>query len=260
MPERHQPSPEEIGFHKEESYEGRRQTLKVRILNWLADLGPMVDRISEKRAEDVIEKSKVREYLKDGGVYLDIGTGIGHIVEHLVREDDKKDVKFLALDPLWKPLGRVRERVKTQAEKTGDAEHTLFMKAVGEDLPVKDKSLDGVSLFFVEHHVPPQYEQQIFAEVRRVLKDEGMLFFIEDTPKDDEAKERNGKWCKRLNFESSKEPHFYRSRDEWKAFAKEEGFELVDEVDFSSTGRKSEGTIEHTSFILRKKKEVDDEK
>jgi|GEM_PF-6017552 len=253
MPERPGPSPEEIG---EAPYEGREETLKVRILNWLADLGPVVDRISEARAADVIEKSKIRDHLKDGGTYLDIGTGIGHIVEQLVREDDDKQVRFLALDPLWKPLGRVRKREAARAEAAGEAPRLQFMKAVGEALPITDNALDGASLFFVLHHVPPQYEQTIFSEIRRVLKNDGMLFLIEDTPQDDDARERNGKWCKRLNFESSEDRHFYRNRDEWRAFAEREGFELVDEAEFSSEGRKSEGTIEHGSFILRKKKEA----
>src|SRR6185295_247380 len=133
MPEKPGLSEEELGLSKEEApYEGRKESLKVRILNWLADLGPVVDNISEKRATDLIEKSKVRDYLKDGGVYLDIGTGIGHVVEQLVREDDKKEVKFLALDPLWKPLGRVRNRIEKQAAQKNEPERVMFLKAVGE--------------------------------------------------------------------------------------------------------------------------------
>jgi ubiquinone/menaquinone biosynthesis C-methylase UbiE len=247
-------SPEELGLPEkaEPPYEGRKDSLKVRILNWLADFGPIVDNISVKRAKELIEKSKVADYLKEGGTYLDIGTGIGHIVEQFVHGEKK--VNFLALDPLWKRSSHVGDRLEEQSEATGDAPNALFMKAVGEHLPVRDNAVDGVTIFFVLHHVPPQYEKGILGEIRRVLKDDGMLFLVEDTPEDAEAVERNSKWCKRLNMESSEDRHFYRNRDEWRAFAESEGFELVDEAEFSSEGRKSEGTIKHGSFILRKKR------
>jgi len=220
-------------------------SLKVKILNALAELG-IVDRVAQKRAIDIVEKSKVREHLKPGGVYLDIGTGLGHIVEKIVKEEEDKDVKFLAVDPIWKPVKKVKERLKV-AGKVG------FAKAVGQELPVKDKSVDGVALFFVLHHVDPEMRSKVFEEIGRVLKDDGLIFLAEDTPDSAEEKERNAKWDRRINFESKDSAHYYLSDAEWVKFFDENGWELLDYAYFKEDPSPSEGQMHHGSYVLRRK-------
>jgi ubiquinone/menaquinone biosynthesis C-methylase UbiE len=222
-------------------------SLRLKILNALAELG-IVDRIAQKRAIDIVEKSKVREHLKPGGVYLDIGTAIGHIVERIVKEEESKDVKFLAVEPIWKPLKKVRERLK-ETGKVG------FAKAVGEALPVKDKSVDGISLFVVLHHVNPEIREKIFQEVDRVMKDDGLLFLVEDTPDNEEEKARNSKWDQRINFEPKNTKHYYLSDAEWIKFLDEHGWELVDYSYFEEDPPPREGLMRHGSYILRRKRE-----
>lgn len=70
-----------------------KPSLRTRILNILAEVG-LFDKMMQKRAIDTIERSKIMNHLKQGGVYLDIGTGLGHIVERIVKEDENKDIKF----------------------------------------------------------------------------------------------------------------------------------------------------------------------
>jgi ubiquinone/menaquinone biosynthesis C-methylase UbiE len=223
-----------------------KSSLKIKILNMLAEIG-FVDEISQRRAIDIVEKSKIREHLKPDGVYLDIGTGFGHIVERIVREEEDKNVKFLALDPAWKPLKKVRKRLAKEAEG-----RVSFMKAIGEQLPIKDKSLDGVSLFFVLHHTSLEGQSQIFNEIKRVLKENGLLFLIEDTPGNEQEREGNAKWDRRLNFESKDEKHYYQSNEEWREFFKKNDFELIESAYFEDISpKKNEGIIRHGSYILR---------
>lgn len=222
-----------------------RGSLRIRIINALQELG-IVDHFLQERAINIVEKSKIRDHLKQGGIYLDIGTAVGHIVEQIVKEEEDKDVKFLAVEPVWKPLKKVQERLK-KGGKVG------FAEAVGEALPVKDKSVDGVSLFLVLHHVNPDLREKIFQEIDRVLKDNGLLFLVEDTPDNAEEKEQNEKWDRRINLEPKNTKHYYLSDAEWVKYLDEHGWELIDYAYFDDPTPR-EGLMRHGSYILRRKK------
>lgn len=229
--------------------EHREPLLREKVINWLKDCWPIagkVDELLKERALSIVEKSGIRERIKQGGVYLDIGTGVGHIIESVVKEEDGKDIKFLACDPIYSPQERVAKRLK-------EGGRVLFAKALGEQLPVKDKSVDGVSLFFVLHHISPENQAKIFEEIKRVLKDDGLLFLTEDTPENEEETERNITWDRRLNFESASMRHYYHSPEEWKKVLAENGFDFVDSNYFEDVSpRESEGIIRHTSFVFGK--------
>ena len=227
------------------------EDLKIKVLNALSEFG-IVDKFLQQRAIDIIEKTKIREHIKPDGVYLDIGTGLGHIVEKIVKEEDGKSVKFLALDPTWKPLKKVRKRIERDMEG-----RALFIKATGDELPVEEKSVDGVTLFFVTHHLPPEIRDRIFEETERVLKKDGLIFLVEDTPDDEEEKERNAKWDRRLNFESKDEKHYYQSNEEWQKFFEENNYEIIDQAYFEDMSpKKDEGLIRHRSYVLKRKEEI----
>jgi ubiquinone/menaquinone biosynthesis C-methylase UbiE len=224
-------------------------TFFQKILNKLAEI-PIADRLGVKRAVTLVEKSQIEKHLKNGGVYLDIGSGLGHIVEEMVKEKGEKKISMLAIEPTWEPLRRVHTRVKKESDN-----RALFAKGEALHLPVKDNSLDGVSIFFVLHHMPQEALEGVFAEVKRVLKEDGKIFLVEDTPKNEDEYARNEKWDRRLNFEGKGEEHYYKSPAEWVEFLTQNGFELVEQVDFSSqSSKKDEGKINHTNFILRKSK------
>jgi ubiquinone/menaquinone biosynthesis C-methylase UbiE len=230
----------------------KRRTWRTKLSEIVVNTTSIPDKIAIKRAKELIEECKTLDYLKDGGKYLDIGTGLGHIVEQIVNENEDKNVKFLAVDPTWKPLKRLRKRAKKDYFSKA-----LFMKAEGEALPIKTNSMDGVSLFFVMHHIDPENQEKIMSEINRVLKEDGMLFLTEDAPENDDEAERNATWDRRLNFEPKDEPHFYKTNSEWLEFFEQHGFEVVENIYFDETSKKkNEGLIRHRSYILKRKSEV----
>jgi len=228
--------------------------IKQRLAQSVVDTTSIPDKMAIERAVDVVKRSKIRKYLEPDGKYLDIGSGLGHIVEQVVREEDEKNIKYLAVDPTWKPLKRLRKRTKKEFP-----DKTLFMKAEGDHLPIAGHSMDGVSLFFVMHHVPTENQQQILDETKRVLKEDGMLFLTEDVPENEEEAERNATWDRRLNFEPKDEPHFYKNDEEWRKFFEQNGFDLLEAAYWEDISKKkNEGVIKHRSYILRKRSSVKD--
>jgi ubiquinone/menaquinone biosynthesis C-methylase UbiE len=229
--------------------------LKQKILNQLAQIS-IVDNIAKKRAMDILEKSLIKKYLKPNGTYLDIGSGLGHITEEMIKTGEDKDIQVLGLEPVWKTLNKVLTRVMNQTkDEKGESGNHTFIRATGGNLPLRDGSLDGASLFFVMHHIPLEGQKSVIEEIKRVLKKDGLLFLVEDTPRNEEEYARNVKWDTRLNFEGPEDLHNYRSPDKWSEYLKANGFELIERSDFDDQSpRKSEGIIHHTSFILKRVK------
>ena len=127
-----------------------------------------------------------------------------------------------------------------------------FVRGIGNQLPLSDHQADGVSLFFVLHHIPYEIQLEVLTEIRRVLKPNGLVFLWEDTPESKSEYAANEVWDRRLNFESKQEPHFYRSGDAWQELWKSNGFLLVDRVYYEDhSRRKREGLIRHTGFVFQ---------
>ena len=54
-----------------------------------------------------------------------------------------------------------------------------FVETGADQLPVDDRSMDGVFFSYSLHHIPAEVYPQVFAEVFRVLKPDGFLYVIE---------------------------------------------------------------------------------
>lgn len=221
--------------------------LLQRVGYWLQEKG-IGDRSLQQRAEKIVPQTKILDYLKPGGIYLDVGAGLGHIVEKILKERGQENIKFISLDPIRFPADPVEKRVKH--DYPGQA---LFIKAEAEHLPITPNSIDGISLFFVLHHIPQGEHTAIIEEVRKSLKTGGYLFLVEDTPEGEEEHQRIANWDKRLNLETSNTGHFYRSYQEWVDFLEKNGFKIEDHSSFEDRSSfKNEGVIKHSSLILRK--------
>lgn len=91
---------------------------------------------------------------------LDVGCGNGFIAHHLAG---LLQSNVVGLDVAKSPDTPVR-----------------YLRYDGRHFPVKDKSFDGVLLCYVLHHA--QNFKLVMNEVRRVLKDDGLLIVYEDIP------------------------------------------------------------------------------
>ncbi len=186
-------------------------------------------------------------HLRPGGLYVDIGSGTGHNSVRMARAAVGLRARFVCVEPVSRPTPRVLRYMRKRTD--GGMQ---FVRALGDRLPLRDGQVDGVSIFFVLHHIPYEIQQRVLDEVRRVLRPGGCLFLWEDTPEDEREFLVNETWDRRLNFEAKSEPHFYRSGDHWAALLTGQGFDQVERAYYEDNSkRRGEGLVRHTGFVMR---------
>ena len=239
--------------------EPRRKKLKETVIRE-ASIGP-VDSALRKRAEWMVEAAGVREALgpkivydgeprfgrvKRGVSVLCVGAGKGHEMDEI--DAMLPGSKVLGVDPHDAQTRPVKKRLETLAH---DARY-LPETSSAEDLrDVPDGSLDGATFFFVLHHVDQSKHDRIMEEMRRVLKPDGQLFIAEDLADSDEERKVVEKIDRRLNFEFGADaPHHYRSIDEWSAYFRANGFEIV------RAHEEKPDKVRHGFFVLKRMPET----
>jgi ubiquinone/menaquinone biosynthesis C-methylase UbiE len=206
-----------------------------------------VDSILRRRADELVNKLDVLKHLTAGGTYLDIGTGSGHNIVRILLAGRELEIRYIALDPSAPPTLRVMRRVRKNL-----AGRVLFLRGDGMQLPLADQSVDGVSIFFVLHHIPSDGQVKVLNEVRRVLKPGGKLMMWEDTPENPQEYRFTEKRDRRLNFESKSEGHWYRSGEDWRKLMSEMGFIVANEAYVEEHSRwPGEGTTRHRGFVFQ---------
>jgi ubiquinone/menaquinone biosynthesis C-methylase UbiE len=105
--------------------------------------------------------------LRDGHRVLDVGCGIGN----LLRSTGKRyrRVELVGLDPDPKALARA-------ARKARRAGLTVQLdRGFAQELPYTDGSFDRVFSSLMLHHLDSESKDALLAEVRRVLRPDGLL-------------------------------------------------------------------------------------
>ena len=177
-----------------------------------------------------------------------MGSGTGHITSQITRKTRGKAARFLCVEPVSRPTWRVRRFVE---ERT--AGHVYFARATGDELPVETAVADGVSAYFVLHHIPYDIQLAVLADMKRVLKPGGLMFLWEDTPTNEREFAATEALDRRRNFEPRSAPHFYRSGDDWAALLGTMGFTVVKRHDYDERSTLTHGRtrVRHTGLILR---------
>lgn len=104
-----------------------------------------------------------------GKVLLDVGSSTGLLESKLVNKSLKK---IIGIEPNENAVKFAKRNVKGAEFYVGTADNLL----------VKDKSCDIVTMFDVIEHVPENGERDAFTEAKRVLKKGGI--FLLSTPND----------------------------------------------------------------------------
>jgi SAM-dependent methyltransferase len=194
-----------------------------------SDLGPRgrralhsdwFDLILRWRACDIVRKSRLDQALPETGLLLDLGGGLGHLAEPLLRRSGRRCV---LADLVWQPPIPLARRLYGTPGWFG------ALQAEATDLPFPDAAFDGVWCAFVLHHVAPELQERLLAEVSRVLRPGGVFVLIEDTP----VSEATLRADRRLNFEGDEAPHNYRGLQGWRDILAAKGLPATEETAFT---------------------------
>lgn len=200
-----------------------------------------LDAMLRWRATDILRKARLDRHLPANGLLLDLGAGLGHLSEAVLRRDGRR---CIAVDPVWSPQSPLAARL----QRTGQG-RLRMVHADGRSLPFAADSFDAGWCAFVLHHLAPLAQEQTLAEVARVLRPGAAFVLIEDTPANDATLRAD----RRLNFEGKAAPHHYRSPDAWRALLHAHGLPPVDETAFTAVfPRVTLRRVPHRAFVCRR--------
>lgn len=203
-----------------------------------------VDAVHRWRAIDVLRKSQIHNHLPKAGLMLDLGAGLGHVAEAIIRNAPGR--ACVMMDPVSPLSPHVACRV---------ARSTCYaMMGNGTHLPFPNATFDGAWASFVLHHVPFEGQQKILGEVVRVLRQDAPFVLLEDTPRNAHEAATTLRADRRLNFEPDEAPHHYRSPDEWRNDMPQHGFTIEREIAFSRVFPPATiRAVQHRAFICRRR-------
>ncbi|HWP27789.1 MAG TPA: class I SAM-dependent methyltransferase [Xanthobacteraceae bacterium] len=201
-----------------------------------------VDAIYRRRAQDILRKSLIHRHLPRHGLLLDIGSGLGHLAEAIVRDAPTR--ACVLVDPLAALSPRVTSRMK--------AFSLHAVRASGTRLPFPHSQFDGGWAAFVLHHLPLDDQRSVLGEVVRVLKPAAPFVLLEDTPASSSELAITLRADRRLNFEDRDAPHHYRSPDEWRATLPRHGLIVEREIPFQRVFPPATlRAVQHRAFLCR---------
>lgn len=113
--------------------------------------------------------------LQPGQCALDVGCGTGNLL--LALGARVPGVELAGLDPDARALARAQRK----ARRAGVA--VAWQRGFAQDLPYPDSEYDRVFSSMMLHHLDPEAKEALLADVRRVLRPDGM-FVLADVDRD----------------------------------------------------------------------------
>jgi ubiquinone/menaquinone biosynthesis C-methylase UbiE len=107
---------------------------------------------------------------------LDVASGTGRFLTFVKDNYPRLDVTALDLSPNY--LGQARRLLAPWSR-------AHVVQAAAESIPAPDASFDAVTCIFLFHELPRKIRAVAAAEMARVLKEDGILVFVETVQKGD---------------------------------------------------------------------------
>jgi ubiquinone/menaquinone biosynthesis C-methylase UbiE len=151
--------------------------------------------------------------LKPDSAVLDIGCGGGKSIEVLARQARHGKVHGIDYSEEMVQLSRLFNRTLIRAGRA-EIRHASVSR-----LPFSDRSFDLVSCFECCYFWPDIIES--LREIRRVLKQKGLLLIANEVYRDRRFDERNATWARLANMQ-------VYSPDEYREFLKAAGYGVIE--------------------------------
>lgn len=146
---------------------------------------------------------EIARVIPPGARVLDVGCGSGFIAHHLT--------------------GLLQSRVVGLDVSPSTAARIQYSRYDGRHFPVQDQTFDGVLLCYVLHHA--QNFELVMNEVRRVLRDDGVVVIYEDIPRG--GLDRIVCWIHNRKWRHRTGPCTFQLEPGWRSLFDLSGFEIV---------------------------------
>jgi SAM-dependent methyltransferase len=171
---------------------------------------------------------EIARVIPKGSEVLDVGCGNGYIAHHLSA---MLGTNVVGID--------VMERTEAPID---------YRRYDGRRFPVEDNSVDVLLLCYVLHHA--QDVRAVMHEVRRVLRDDGVVVIYEDIPQT--WWDKGVCWIHNRQWRGRTGPCTFRRSPEWHSLFDSSGFAIVGERRLSRW-RNSSHPVCRTLYTLRLK-------
>jgi ubiquinone/menaquinone biosynthesis C-methylase UbiE len=120
--------------------------------------------------------------IREGQLILDFGCGVGHYTIPVAKVVGKEG-KVYAVDKDREALDKLTQIAESKGLRN------IFIISTSGDLKIdhKDESIDTVLLYDVLHYMQPQERREIYNEVYRILKIDGLFLVYPKHHKRDES-------------------------------------------------------------------------
>jgi ubiquinone/menaquinone biosynthesis C-methylase UbiE len=120
--------------------------------------------------------------IREGQLILDFGCGVGHYTIPIAKVVGKEG-KVYAVDKDREALDKL-----TQIAESKGLRNIFIIRTSGDlKIDLKDESIDTVLLYDVLHYMQPQERREIYNEVYRILKIDGLLLVYPKHHKRDDS-------------------------------------------------------------------------
>jgi SAM-dependent methyltransferase len=171
---------------------------------------------------------EIARVIPQDGAVLDVGCGNGYIAHHLSAMLGQSVIGIDVMNMNEAPID--------------------YRRYDGKHFPVEDNSVDAVLLCYVLHHA--QDVRGVLDEVRRVVRDDGLIIIYEDIPRT--WWDKGVCWIHNRQWKDRTGPCTFRGESEWCELFDSLGLELVNNRQLSRW-RSLVHPVQRVSFSLRRR-------
>jgi len=215
----------------------------------IQEAGPVQEWL-EKRAKIMVEGSGIGEvidsYHREDGIRLvDMGGGSGHIEDEIIKKSKDKNISVSGVDLSDHVSGKVSK------SDSGIKISSIFGK--GEELPIKDKSVEVATSYFTFQELSDKQQEQVLNEMIRIIEDDGKIIIVDEPLR---GMSEDGIIAKGKNILRNMKVSKYNlhSPEEWRNLFEEKGLKIIGKKEFREDGTEvdEENPAQFFSYILEK--------